>query len=101
MCVCLYVSVCADICPENTVVQAEIVDKHNAFRRAVQPPASDMLKMVSPAFSRTIKVEQIIFANNSQRLFSLTCGKEKNNEVGEVVCTTPENHKSLFKIRVV
>lgn len=47
VCVCLCVS---DICTENTTVQAEIVDKHNAFRRAVQPTASDMLKMVSPAF---------------------------------------------------
>ncbi|XP_070768808.1 cysteine-rich venom protein ENH1 [Enoplosus armatus] len=34
-----------NICPENTAVQAEIVDQHNAFRRAVQPTASNMLKM--------------------------------------------------------
>ncbi|XP_004078447.2 cysteine-rich venom protein pseudecin-like [Oryzias latipes] len=34
-----------DICPEDTAVQAEIVDVHNAFRRAVEPPAADMLMM--------------------------------------------------------
>ncbi|XP_067366101.1 serotriflin [Channa argus] len=34
-----------ELCPENTTVQAEIVDQHNVFRRAVQPSASDMLKM--------------------------------------------------------
>lgn len=33
------------ICPENKAVQDEIVGQHNAFRRAVQPAASDMLKM--------------------------------------------------------
>lgn len=53
MSLCVFVR--ADICPENTAVQAEIVDKHNAFRRAVQPTASDMLKMVSP-FSAHNKV---------------------------------------------
>uniref|UniRef100_A0A4W6BKP6 ShKT domain-containing protein n=1 Tax=Lates calcarifer TaxID=8187 RepID=A0A4W6BKP6_LATCA len=45
VCVCVCVCVCADVCPENTTVQAEIVDVHNAFRRAVQPTASNMLKM--------------------------------------------------------
>ncbi|XP_017288783.1 cysteine-rich venom protein isoform X2 [Kryptolebias marmoratus] len=34
-----------DVCPESTTVQAEIEDVHNAFRRAVEPPAADMLKM--------------------------------------------------------
>uniref|UniRef100_A0A3B5K6P7 Cysteine-rich venom protein ophanin-like n=1 Tax=Takifugu rubripes TaxID=31033 RepID=A0A3B5K6P7_TAKRU len=33
------------ICTDNTSVQAEIVDMHNSLRRAVQPAASDMLKM--------------------------------------------------------
>ncbi|TKS82543.1 Cysteine-rich venom protein DIS2 [Collichthys lucidus] len=40
---CVLVS--RNICPENTAVQAEITDVHNALRRAVQPSASDMLKM--------------------------------------------------------
>lgn len=40
----------AEVCAENAAVQAEIVDQHNAYRRAVQPTASDMLKMVSPSF---------------------------------------------------
>ncbi|XP_051263632.1 cysteine-rich venom protein isoform X1 [Dicentrarchus labrax] len=46
-CVSMSVCVCvrADICTENAAAQAEIVDKHNAFRRAVQPTASDMLIM--------------------------------------------------------
>ncbi|KAF7226589.1 cysteine-rich venom protein-like [Nothobranchius furzeri] len=35
----------ADVCPENTMVQAEIVDVHNDFRRAVDPSAADMLMM--------------------------------------------------------
>ncbi|XP_014890228.1 cysteine-rich venom protein isoform X2 [Poecilia latipinna] len=34
-----------DVCPENTTVQAEIVNVHNAFRRAVEPAAADMLMM--------------------------------------------------------
>ncbi|XP_068613467.1 cysteine-rich venom protein [Brachionichthys hirsutus] len=34
-----------DICTENLAVQTEIVDQHNAFRRAVDPSASDMLIM--------------------------------------------------------
>ncbi|XP_037532635.1 cysteine-rich venom protein [Nematolebias whitei] len=34
-----------DICPTNATVQAKIVDVHNAFRRAVDPPAADMLMM--------------------------------------------------------
>ncbi|XP_068426798.1 cysteine-rich venom protein pseudecin [Clinocottus analis] len=40
-------SACVDVsfCPENTTVQAEIVDVHNALRRAVKPTASDMLLM--------------------------------------------------------
>ncbi|XP_029959338.1 cysteine-rich venom protein pseudecin [Salarias fasciatus] len=33
------------ICTENAEVQAEIVDVHNAFRRAVQPSAANMLMM--------------------------------------------------------
>ncbi|XP_035019550.1 cysteine-rich venom protein pseudecin [Hippoglossus stenolepis] len=37
--------VVVNVCPETTVVQAEIVDQHNAFRRAVDPPASNMLRM--------------------------------------------------------
>ncbi|XP_038566207.1 cysteine-rich venom protein [Micropterus salmoides] len=37
--------IAVNICPENTMVQAEIVDQHNVFRRAVQPTASNMLKM--------------------------------------------------------
>ncbi|XP_014890227.1 cysteine-rich venom protein isoform X1 [Poecilia latipinna] len=36
---------CCDVCPENTTVQAEIVNVHNAFRRAVEPAAADMLMM--------------------------------------------------------
>uniref|UniRef100_A0A667XIS9 Cysteine-rich venom protein-like n=1 Tax=Myripristis murdjan TaxID=586833 RepID=A0A667XIS9_9TELE len=35
----------AYICTENPTVQAEIVDQHNAFRRAVEPTAADMLIM--------------------------------------------------------
>lgn len=34
-----------DLCPDNTAVQNEIINLHNAFRRAVQPAASDMLEM--------------------------------------------------------
>ncbi|XP_042345375.1 cysteine-rich venom protein [Plectropomus leopardus] len=34
-----------NICTENPAVQAEIVNIHNAYRREVQPTASDMLKM--------------------------------------------------------
>ncbi|XP_026041099.1 cysteine-rich venom protein [Astatotilapia calliptera] len=37
--------VLVSVCPQNAMVQAEIVDVHNAFRRAVQPSASDMLIM--------------------------------------------------------
>ncbi|KAM4567705.1 cysteine-rich venom protein [Fundulus diaphanus] len=37
--------VVVNVCPENTTVQAEIVDVHNAFRRAVEPSAADMLMM--------------------------------------------------------
>ncbi|KAG1942943.1 cysteine-rich secretory protein [Pimephales promelas] len=33
------------VCTDLTSVQQEIVDVHNAFRRAVDPPASNMLKM--------------------------------------------------------
>lgn len=90
MSVCLCVR--TDICTENKAVQAEIVDLHNAFRRAVQPTASDMLKMVSPAFC-TIKVandEVITFSNGSRPLFSLTYGKEKRQKKGEVLCMVPE-----------
>lgn len=50
VCVCVHVCITGDICPKNTVVQAEIIDVHNALRRAVQPSASDMLRMVGPAF---------------------------------------------------
>uniref|UniRef100_A0A3Q3M0S4 Cysteine-rich venom protein pseudechetoxin-like n=1 Tax=Mastacembelus armatus TaxID=205130 RepID=A0A3Q3M0S4_9TELE len=35
----------AGICPNNKNIQAEIADIHNAFRREVQPTASDMLIM--------------------------------------------------------
>ncbi|KAF7657376.1 hypothetical protein LDENG_00028070 [Lucifuga dentata] len=45
MSVCAYVCMCADICTENAAVQAEIVDLHNAFRRAVEPTAANMLIM--------------------------------------------------------
>ncbi|KAL2084429.1 hypothetical protein ACEWY4_019947 [Coilia grayii] len=34
-----------DVCTENSTVQEEIVNVHNAFRRAVEPTASNMLKM--------------------------------------------------------
>lgn len=34
-----------DVCPDTTTVQEEIVNHHNALRRAVQPTASNMLKM--------------------------------------------------------
>ncbi|XP_015227356.1 PREDICTED: serotriflin-like isoform X1 [Cyprinodon variegatus] len=34
-----------DVCPEKITVQEEIVDVHNAFRRTVDPPASNMLMM--------------------------------------------------------
>lgn len=34
-----------DICTNNKTVQTEIAARHNAFRRNVQPTASDMLKM--------------------------------------------------------
>ncbi|XP_037310582.2 cysteine-rich venom protein, partial [Pungitius pungitius] len=37
--------VCSDFCPDKPAIQAEIKDVHNAFRRAVQPTASDMLMM--------------------------------------------------------
>ncbi|KAM6910741.1 cysteine-rich venom protein latisemin isoform 1-T1 [Xenentodon cancila] len=37
--------VLVNICPGNPAVQAEIVDMHNAFRRAVEPTAADMLMM--------------------------------------------------------
>ncbi|RVE63084.1 hypothetical protein OJAV_G00164950 [Oryzias javanicus] len=34
-----------NVCPENASVQGVIVDVHNAFRRAVEPAAADMLMM--------------------------------------------------------
>ncbi|XP_064865813.1 cysteine-rich venom protein [Oncorhynchus nerka] len=34
-----------NICPDSTAVQVEILNQHNAFRRAVTPTARDMLKM--------------------------------------------------------
>ncbi|XP_008279394.1 cysteine-rich venom protein [Stegastes partitus] len=34
-----------DICPNNTAAQSDIVNTHNGFRRAVQPTASNMLRM--------------------------------------------------------
>ncbi|KAM3872998.1 cysteine-rich venom protein pseudecin [Diretmus argenteus] len=34
-----------DICTENTAIQAEIVEQHNAYRRSVEPTAADMLIM--------------------------------------------------------
>ncbi|CAL8247671.1 unnamed protein product [Lota lota] len=33
------------VCPTDQAIQTQIVAKHNAFRRAVQPPATNMLKM--------------------------------------------------------
>uniref|UniRef100_A0A3Q1HI20 ShKT domain-containing protein n=1 Tax=Anabas testudineus TaxID=64144 RepID=A0A3Q1HI20_ANATE len=60
-CVCMFlcvcVCVCAELCPDNTVIQAEIVDQHNAFRRGVKPPASNMVKMVGVT-DNTVKVAQ-------------------------------------------
>uniref|UniRef100_A0A667XK13 Cysteine-rich venom protein-like n=1 Tax=Myripristis murdjan TaxID=586833 RepID=A0A667XK13_9TELE len=60
VCVCAYpcvracVCVCADICTENPTVQAEIVDQHNAFRRAVEPTAADMLIMATKLYLQII-----------------------------------------------
>ncbi|KAK0140485.1 Cysteine-rich venom protein ENH1 [Merluccius polli] len=34
-----------ELCVHDTAIQTQITEKHNAFRRAVQPPAADMLKM--------------------------------------------------------
>uniref|UniRef100_A0A665UGQ9 Cysteine-rich venom protein-like n=1 Tax=Echeneis naucrates TaxID=173247 RepID=A0A665UGQ9_ECHNA len=58
----------ADICPENTKVQTEIADKHNAFRRAVQPTASDMLRMdysAEVAVSAQAWVDRCILAHGA------------------------------------
>ncbi|XP_069031430.1 cysteine-rich venom protein [Embiotoca jacksoni] len=55
-----------DICPENPAVQTEIVDLHNDFRRAVQPPAADMLMMnysVELAASAQAWVDKCILAH--------------------------------------
>lgn len=51
--VCLF----AELCTENADVQAEIIDQHNIFRRAVQPPATNMLKMVRSLSNHTIEAE--------------------------------------------
>uniref|UniRef100_A0A3Q0QT57 ShKT domain-containing protein n=1 Tax=Amphilophus citrinellus TaxID=61819 RepID=A0A3Q0QT57_AMPCI len=54
------------LCPENATVQAEIVDAHNAFRRAVQPTASDMLIMTyseEVAVSAQAWVDQCVLAH--------------------------------------
>lgn len=64
MCACAGVRVFTGICPDNTSVQAEIVDVHNDFRRAVQPPATDMLKMVKKKENKTkakktVKVREV------------------------------------------
>ncbi|XP_049901663.1 cysteine-rich venom protein pseudechetoxin [Epinephelus moara] len=40
---CVLVS--TNVCPNSKTLQAEIVDHHNAIRRAVQPTASNMLQM--------------------------------------------------------
>uniref|UniRef100_A0AAZ1Y5Z6 ShKT domain-containing protein n=1 Tax=Oreochromis aureus TaxID=47969 RepID=A0AAZ1Y5Z6_OREAU len=56
------------ICPQNATVQAEIVDVHNAFRRAVQPSASDMLIMSysdEVAASAQAWVDQCILAHGA------------------------------------
>ncbi|KAI2654888.1 Cysteine-rich secretory protein 2 [Labeo rohita] len=45
------VTVC--VCTDLTSVQQEIVDVHNAYRRAVVPSASNMLKMGSADYSWT------------------------------------------------
>uniref|UniRef100_A0AAZ1WZ75 ShKT domain-containing protein n=1 Tax=Oreochromis aureus TaxID=47969 RepID=A0AAZ1WZ75_OREAU len=55
--------VLVNICPQNATVQAEIVDVHNAFRRAVQPSASDMLIMVTA--SAQAWVDQCILAHGA------------------------------------
>ena len=102
MCVCVHVCmffcvcVCAALCPgTNGTVQDEIVNLHNHFRRNVSPTAANMLKMVSPAFStRTIKAAQIIFADHFPRVWFPSLVGKKNNKVCEVLCTTPENHRS-------
>lgn len=60
MCVHVFVCMCAELCPDNTVIQAEIVDQHNAFRRGVKPPASNMVKMVGVT-DNTVKVSPIHF----------------------------------------
>ncbi|XP_037640028.1 cysteine-rich venom protein isoform X1 [Sebastes umbrosus] len=57
-----------DICTENKTVQAEIIDHHNAFRRAVQPTASDMLIMSyseEVAASAQAWVDKCILAHGS------------------------------------
>ncbi|XP_056457966.1 cysteine-rich venom protein [Gadus chalcogrammus] len=36
----------AGICPTDPAIENQIVDAHNAFRRAVQPSAANMLKMI-------------------------------------------------------
>lgn len=90
---------CAELCPENTIIQAEITDQHNAYRRAVQPTASNMLKMVSPVTNHTINVSKINFSNNSQLLW-------EENKVGEVFCTHNLNccvldiRKDLWRCKV-
>uniref|UniRef100_A0A3Q3E836 ShKT domain-containing protein n=1 Tax=Labrus bergylta TaxID=56723 RepID=A0A3Q3E836_9LABR len=72
-CVCVSVFVCVDICTEYKAVQNEIVDLHNAFRRAVQPTASNMLMMVSPASYSSIKMNQKIFVD--ELLLGYECGE--------------------------
>ncbi|XP_062279122.1 cysteine-rich venom protein [Scomber scombrus] len=60
--------VVVNICPENTTIQAEIVDVHNAFRRAVQPTASNMLTMSyseDVAVSAQAWVDQCILAHGA------------------------------------
>ncbi len=91
-------SVCAEINPENAAVQAEIADVHNAFRRAVQPSASNMLKLVSPAF--TVNLGQIIFANMSQHFFAphLLEGKNKVDAVCCIPLKNQKRNKQLFKV---
>ncbi|XP_028326983.1 cysteine-rich venom protein [Gouania willdenowi] len=61
-------SVCTlpGVCTEDTVVQDEIVDLHNNFRRGVQPSASNMLLMsysVDLALTAQLYVDQCVLAH--------------------------------------
>uniref|UniRef100_A0AAQ4RIU0 ShKT domain-containing protein n=1 Tax=Gasterosteus aculeatus aculeatus TaxID=481459 RepID=A0AAQ4RIU0_GASAC len=56
-------SACVDvnICPDKPAIQAEIIDVHNAFRRAVEPTASDMLLM---SYSEEVAASAQAWADN-------------------------------------